>query len=116
MSVARVVGVGQYLIFAVAANATGQGGSELWIQSSWVPNPHEALVPFASHRVLIVRVPMLVRVVQFVVAHALGTSYLPERVEEWWAVFSYNTSVSSDPEFPQYLDDRCECHTRYPTV
>ena len=73
--------------FAAALNAKGQGGIELWIQSSLVPNPHEALVLFASHRVLIVRVPMLVGVVQFVVAHALGTSYLPERVEEWWAVF-----------------------------
>ena len=75
MSVARVAGFGQYLIFAAAANARGQGGLELWIQSSWVPNPSEALVLVASHRVLLVRVPMLVGVVQFVVAHALGTSY-----------------------------------------
>ena len=30
---------------------------------------------------------MLVGVVQFVVAHALDTSYPPEKVEEWWATF-----------------------------
>ena len=75
LSVARAAGIGQYPIFAAAANAKGQGGAELWIQSSWVPNPSKALVLVASHRVLIVRVPMLVGVVQFCgcpcVAHLL---------------------------------------------
>ena len=37
LSVARAVGIGQYLIYAAAANARGQGGVELWILSSWVP-------------------------------------------------------------------------------
>ena len=84
LSVARAVGIGQYLIYAAAANARGQGGVELWILSSWVPKPREVLVLVASHRLLIVRVPMLVGIVQFVVAHALDTSYPPEKVQEWW--------------------------------
>ena len=85
MSVARAVGIGQYLIYAAAANARGQGGVELWILSSWVPKPREVLVLVASHRLLIVRVPMLVGIVQFVVvAHALDTSYPPEQVQKWW--------------------------------
>ena len=86
LSVAQAVGIGRYLIFAAAAHARGQGGVELWIQSFWVPNPSEALVLVASHRVLIVRVPMLVGVAQFVVAHALDTSCPPDRVLEWWVV------------------------------
>ena len=64
LSVARAVGIGQYLIYAAAANARGQGGVELWILSSWVPKPREVLVLVASHRLLIVRVPMLVGIVQ----------------------------------------------------
>ena len=87
LGVARAMGIGQYLIFAAAANGKGQGGMELWMRSSWVPSPHDALVMFASNRLLIVRVPMLVGVVQFVVAHALDTSYPAERVKEWWAAF-----------------------------
>ena len=84
LSVARAVGIGQYLIYAATANTRGQGGVELWILSSWVPKPREVLVLVASHRLLIVRVPMLMGIVQFVVAHALDTSYPPEKVQEWW--------------------------------
>jgi hypothetical protein len=87
LSVARATGIGQYLIFAAAANGKGQGGMELWIRFLWVPSPHDARVMFASNRLLIVRVPMLVGVVQFVVAHALDTSYPAEKVKEWWAAF-----------------------------
>ena len=60
---------------------------ELWVLSSWVPKPQEVLVLFASHRSLIVRAPSIVGVLQLVVAHALDSSYLPERIEEWWANF-----------------------------
>ena len=46
-----------------------------------VQNPQDVLVLYASHRILIVRVPIL----QLVVAHALGSSYLPEQSAELWA-------------------------------
>ena len=87
LGVARATGIGQYLIFATTTHGKGQDGMELWIRSSWAPSPHDALLMFASNWLLIVRVPMLVGVVQFVVAHALDTSYPTETVKEWWAAF-----------------------------
>ena len=87
LRIARAFGIGHYLIFAAAANAKGQGWIELWVLSSWVPKPQEVLVLFASPRILIVRVSSIVRVLHLAVAHALDSSYLPERFEEWWANF-----------------------------
>ena len=102
LSVPRATGIGQYLIFAAAANGKGQVGMELWIRSSWVPNPHDVLVMFASHRLLIVRAPMFVGVVQFVVAHALDTSYPAETVKEWWAAFRSTLQSMLVPFYLQF--------------
>ena len=77
----------QYLILAAAPNANLQGCIELWIMQSWVPNPQDVLILRAQSRLLLVRVPTIVGVLQVVVAHALDSSYPHETVRHWWAKF-----------------------------
>ena len=85
MKVPRALGIAQYLFFAAAANAKGQGGMEFWIMQSLVPNPQDVLILHAQSRLLIVRIPTIVGVLQVVVAHSLDSSYRIHRVLEWWA-------------------------------